>query len=67
MAPSSRAILARARAAPMTDLAVALVVAILVVAALHVPRWGDALGRRVRGDRARPDAPEDERDDGRRP
>ncbi len=51
----------------MTDLAVALFVAILVVAALHVPRWGDALGRRVRGDRARPDAPEDERDDGRRP
>ncbi len=36
----------------MTDLVVALFVAILVVAALNVPRWGDALGRRIRGDRA---------------
>ncbi len=35
----------------MTDLVVALFVAILVLAALYVPRWGDAIGRRVRGDR----------------
>jgi hypothetical protein len=35
----------------MTDLVVALFVAILVVAALNVPRWGDALGRMLRGDR----------------
>ncbi len=34
----------------MTDLVVALFVAILVVAALNVPRWGDAIGRRIRGD-----------------
>ncbi len=40
----------------MTDLAVALFVAILVLAALYVPRWGDAIGRRVRRDRGRPDA-----------
>ncbi len=33
----------------MTDLAVALFVAILVLAALYVPRLGDALGRRLRG------------------
>ena len=33
----------------MTDFAVALFVAILVLAALYVPRWGDAIGRRVRG------------------
>jgi hypothetical protein len=49
----------------MTDLAVALFVAILVLAALYVPRWGDAIGRRVRrGDPAQ--RPEDarERDDG---
>ncbi len=44
----------------MTDLAVALFVAILVVAALYVPRWGDALGRRFRGGGAeRPDPPRD--------
>ena len=36
----------------MTDLLVALFVAILVVAALNVPRWGDALGRRLRRDRS---------------
>jgi Sec-independent protein translocase protein TatA len=35
----------------MTDLVVALFVAILVFAALHVPGWGDALGRFVRRDR----------------
>ena len=35
----------------MTDLVVALFVAILVVAALNVPRWGDALGRFLRRDR----------------
>ncbi|HET8540125.1 MAG TPA: translocase [Anaeromyxobacter sp.] len=34
----------------MTDLVVALFVAILVVAGLYVPRWGDAVGRRLRGD-----------------
>lgn len=33
----------------MTDLLVALFVAILVVAGLQVPRWGDAIGRLVRG------------------
>ncbi len=33
----------------MTDLAVTLFVAILVLAALYVPRLGDALGRRLRG------------------
>ncbi len=45
----------------MTDLAVALFVAILVLAALYVPRWGDAIGRRLRGSGApeRPDAPQD--------
>jgi Sec-independent protein translocase protein TatA len=36
----------------MTDLLVALFVAILVVAALNVPRWGDALGRLLRRDRS---------------
>ncbi len=43
----------------MTDLAVALFVAVLVVAGLYVPRWGDALGRLVRGAEppARADAP----------
>ncbi len=46
----------------MTDLAVALFVAILVLAALYVPRWGDAIGRRVRGGSV--ERPEDERDDG---
>ncbi|HEX9050219.1 MAG TPA: translocase [Anaeromyxobacter sp.] len=46
----------------MTDLAVALFVAILVLAALYVPRWGDAIGRRVRGDRppAEDERPRDE-------
>ncbi len=38
----------------MTDLLVALFVAILVVAALNVPRWGDALGRLLRRDRSGP-------------
>lgn len=33
----------------MTDLVVALFVAVLVLAALYVPRWGDAIGRRIRG------------------
>jgi len=32
----------------MTDLTVALFVAILVVAGLQVPRWGDAVGRLLR-------------------
>ncbi len=42
----------------MTDLVVALFVAILVLAALYVPRWGDAIGRRFRrGDAAQ--RPED--------
>ncbi len=43
----------------MTDLAVALFVAVLVVAGLYVPRWGDAIGRLVRGAEppARADAP----------
>ncbi len=46
----------------MTDLLVALFVAILVVAALNVPRWGDAIGRRVRGDRSgRGDGAHDDR------
>jgi len=37
----------------MTDLVVALFVAILVVAGLQVPGWGDAVGRLLRrGDRA---------------
>jgi len=34
----------------MTDLVVALFVAILVVAGLYVPRWGDAVGRLLRRD-----------------
>jgi hypothetical protein len=53
----------------MTDLAVALFVAILVLAALYVPRWGDAIGRRVRrGDPAeRPDVARDRGDDGGEP
>lgn len=37
----------------LTDLAVALFVAILVVGGLYVPRLGDALGRLLRGDRGR--------------
>jgi hypothetical protein len=47
----------------ITDLAVALFVAILVLGGLYVPRLGDALGRAVRGDgaRAAPPAPEDPR------
>ncbi len=56
----------------MTDLAVALFVAILVLAGLYVPRWGDAIGRLVRGaeppGRADPgpreDAPEGRRGQG---
>ncbi len=51
----------------MTDLAVALFVAILVLAALYVPRWGDAIGRRVRrGDPAEraEDARGPDRDEG---
>lgn len=32
----------------MTDLVVALFVALLVVAGLEVPRWGDAFGRLLR-------------------
>ncbi len=43
----------------MTDLVVALFVAVLVVAALYLPRWGDALGRLARG-RSPGDAPPDE-------
>jgi hypothetical protein len=45
----------------MTDVAVALFVAVLVLAALYVPRWGDAIGRRVRGGPA--ERPDGERDD----
>jgi hypothetical protein len=43
----------------MTDLVVALFVAVLVVAGLYVPRWGDAIGRLFRGAEppARTDAP----------
>ena len=42
----------------MTDLVVALFVAILVVAGLQVPGWGDAVGRLLGGrDRAGPPAP----------
>jgi Sec-independent protein translocase protein TatA len=50
----------------MTDLAVAAFVAILVVAALYLPRWGDALGRLFRGGRGGADAPGagDDRGDG---
>jgi hypothetical protein len=48
----------------MIDLAVALFVAILVLAALYVPRWGDAIGRRLRrgGPALPPEDPQD-RDD----
>jgi hypothetical protein len=35
----------------LTDLAVALFVAVLVVGGLYVPRLGDALGRLLRRDR----------------
>jgi len=45
----------------MTDLLVALFVAILVVAALNVPRWGDALGRLVRRPAARDDSVREDR------
>ncbi|HEY6099399.1 MAG TPA: translocase [Anaeromyxobacter sp.] len=38
----------------ITDLAVVLFVAILVVGGLYVPRIGDALGRLVRRDREPP-------------
>lgn len=38
----------------ITDLAVALFVAVLLVGGLYVPRIGDALGRLVRRDRPRP-------------
>lgn len=34
----------------ITDLAITLFVAVLVVAGLHVSRIGDAIGRRLRGD-----------------
>jgi hypothetical protein len=34
----------------ITDIAIALFVAFLVVAGLYVSRIGDALGRKVRGD-----------------
>jgi hypothetical protein len=50
----------------MTDLTVALFVAILVVAGLYVPRWGDAVGRLLRrGDRTTGGEPP-AGDDGRR-
>lgn len=50
----------------MTDLVVALFVAILVVAGLQVPGWGDAVGRLVRrggraGASAPPPSPEERR------
>ena len=35
---------------PMTDLVVAVFVAILVFGGIYVPRLGDAVGRRLRGD-----------------
>ena len=37
----------------ITDLVIALFVAILVVTGLYVSRIGDAVGRRVRGDHRR--------------
>lgn len=48
----------------ITDLVVALFVAILVVAGLQVPSWGDAIGRLLRRGRgpAAEDAPRDRRD-----
>jgi hypothetical protein len=53
----------------MTDLAVAVFVALLVLGGLYVPRLGDAVGRRLRGggpadDAARADPPSE--DEGRR-
>ncbi len=50
----------------MTDVLVALFVAILVLAALYVPRWGDAIGRRLRGGGAVGSGPPAERERERR-
>jgi hypothetical protein len=53
----------------MTDLVVALFVAVLVFAGLYVPRWGDAIGRLVRRGEppARDGAPPPPREDARPP